>query len=294
MADKLGMNPSIVRGASQTIEGQLELIEHAQGQLTLAVAMSQNPLSYLLSPGALILAPFSISQMAMANAELILARGSARELVAKLLQEVEAQEFASGRQDSSYETGYAWRTPDSKSVPDLDPWDFIGGPVNVLKNLADTVGTVAGYVDTGLEWLKKYGPDAMAKVTKFWDELPPWAKSLKKFGRALPWVGTAVSAVDLSVAWSKGDAWGVTRSIISIGLDVASVAATGTIVGAPAGLVLAGVGIVFDLAADAGERYVNQITHAEEMGQYYIENPWMAAVHVVAPITLDWWGPIAK
>jgi hypothetical protein len=295
MATKLGMNAQLVRGVSGSVETQLGILDHAQASLAHAVIVSNHPISFALSPGSFVIAPWSIFQISSANADIALAKASARELLAKLISEAQAQEWASDAQDASYETGYAWRTPDARDVPAVSPWDFIPNPWTIGRVYLDAVGTVAGYVETALEWAMKYGPQAARDFSTWWDNLPPWASALKKIGRALPWVGTGVSTVDLAAELlsEDPDPWQVTRHSVSIGLDVASATATGTIVGAPAGLVLAGVGIVWDLAWDAAERGIEFGENLPQMMEYYEEVPWMAAVHFIAPITLDFWGPIA-
>lgn len=295
MAERKGMNTDQVRALSGSLETQLGIIDHVQTSLATALVISNNPVAYALSPGSLVVAPWSIFQISSANADLGLAKASARELVTKLLQEAAAQGFASSAEDGSYQTGYAWRTPDARRVPELSPWDLLPNLYNMGRFAASQIGTIAGTVEYTLELLVKYGGPAMREFSDWWQKLPPWASSLKKVGRALPWLGTAVSAVDLAaeLMQPEPDPWQITRHSVSIGLDVASEVATGTIVGAPAGLVLAGVGIVWDVAWDTGERMVEFVEHGPEMVAYYEQEPWMAAVHILAPVTMDWWGPIA-
>lgn len=288
MAERLGMNPTLVRALSRSIASQTEMLDHAQESLARAAAISQNPFRFALNPGALILAPWSIGLIVSANADLTYARASAEELVQKLLAEAFAQEFASNATDASYILGAAWRTPDAKRVPDVDPWDFLAGVVSPLRGIVDAVTTVAGYIDSGLTILKKYGPDVWKKVTNWWDTLPPWASGLKKFGRALPWVGTGLTVMDLASELSKEDKnwWNITRYGGSLVLDVASFIP-------PIAPFAAAGGIIWDLGWDAGERIYNFATHIPEMTAYYQEVPWMAPIHAIAPITLDFWGPIA-
>ncbi len=290
MAERKGMNPAIVRSLSNTIEAQTEMLDRAQSSLARAAAVSQNPLAYMLNPGSLILAPMSIGLITSANTDLTLARASARELAQKLLAEAAAQEFTSNATDASYILGVAWRTPDARRVPEVSPWDFLGGVVSPLRNVLDGVLAVEGYVDFALNTIKKYGPEVWKGIESWWNTLPSWTTKLKPIARALPWVGITVTAGDLISEFSKPepDPWKLTRYIGSGVLDIVS------FVPGPIGWVAAGVGIVWDLGWDQGERLVNQYTHREELAAYYREAPWMAVVHGAAPITLDFWGPIAK
>ena len=288
MSPRLGMNPELVRALSSAIDGQTELLDHAQESLAKAAAISQNPFNYMLNPGSLILAPASIGLILSANADLTYARASARELVQKLLTEAIAQEFASNASDASYILGTAWRTPDAKRVPDVSPWDFLGGIVTTgidfLKDVHDLVQTV----DAGLEVLRKWGTDTFKSISTWWDGLPSWAKGVKKFGRYLPWVGLGVTGVDLAVELGREDKnwWNITRYGVSAVLDIVSFIP-------PAAPFAAAAGLVWDIGWDTVERYYDAFTHTEELAYYYMEEPWMAAVHFIAPFTMDFWGPIA-
>jgi hypothetical protein len=288
VAERLGMNASLVRSLSHSISAQSEMLDHAQESLARAAMISQNPLRYMLSPGSLILAPFSIGLITSANADLTYARASAQELVQKLLAEASAQEFASSASYASYILGVAWRTPDAKRVPDVDPWDFLAGVVSPLRGVVDAITGVAGLIDSGLTLVKHYAADTWKKITTWWDDIPSWAKGLKKFGRALPWVGTGLTAMDLATELSKDDKnwWNIVRYGGSLVLDVASFIP-------PIAPFAAAGGIVWDLGWDAGERIYNFATHIPEMAAYYQEVPWMAPIHLIAPFTLDFWGPIA-
>jgi hypothetical protein len=58
VAERLGMNASLVRSLSHSISAQSEMLDHAQESLARAAMISQNPLRYMLSPGSLISSPF--------------------------------------------------------------------------------------------------------------------------------------------------------------------------------------------------------------------------------------------
>jgi hypothetical protein len=284
------MDPAVVRNISGAIEAQTELLDRAQSSLARTAAVSQNPLGYMLSPGASILAPMSIGLIVSANTDLTLARASARELVQKLLAEATAQEFVSNATDASYILGVAWRTPDAQRVPEVSPWDFLAGVTSPMRGALDSVLQVEGYIDFALNTIKRYGPDAWRRIQGWWDTLPGWTSHVKTLGRTLPWVGIGVTLIDLGTELTKPEPnpWMVVRYSGSLIADGVS------FVPGPVGWVAAGVGIVWDLGWDHGERVYNQVTHMEEMAAYYREAPWMAAVHMAAPITLDFWGPIAK
>lgn len=288
MASKLGMNPEVVRDHSAAIEAQLGLLDAAQQSLTTAMVVSNNPLEYLLSPGSMIVAPWSISQLALAKAEVLLAQSSARELAGKLLAEATAQEWASGAQDASYETGIAWRTPDAKTIPELDLWDVIGGPLNFLKGVADDVSKLYGLGEAAFLAASKWAAPLAEKFTKWWDELPPWATKLKKFGAKIPLLGSAVSGIDFAIALEDGDVAGMVRHGGSLIIDGVTAVLAPTVVG---GLIGAGVGILWDVGWDVSENIPAIIEDPSIVTDYYGENPWMIAVHSVFPVTNIIWGP---
>ncbi|MET0990198.1 MAG: hypothetical protein ABWY54_06095 [Glaciihabitans sp.] len=286
---KIGLSPETVRGHATSIENQLGLLDHAQQSLQTAGLMSANPLNYLLSPGALVLSPWSITQTSMANVEIALARASARELVQKLLYEVGAQEFASSALDGSYETGYAWRTDDAKKIPDLEPGDLFN-PLNFAKNLVDNVSTLYGLGETALLAAKRWAEPVFNDFKAWWKALPPWAGKLSKFGKAIPILGSAVSLIDLGIAISEGDVPGIIQHGGSIVIDIVTAALAPTLVG---GLIGAGVGILWDAGWEIADDVQVMIENPTAMYEYYQEVPWMAPIHALAPITVEIWGPLA-
>ena len=283
---KIGMNPDEVRALSGQIDGQLGVLDGAQAAVALAGVISANPLQYLLAPGALILSPWSIAQTAAASVEIINARASAQELVGKLLAEAGAQEWASSDLDALYFEPVAWRTPDASKVPAFDPFDP-NGPFSWIKNLVSTIADVWGTVETTFDGIKLWGEKTWKEIVDWWDKTPPWAKGLAKFGKLLPWAGTAITLYDLSQSWAAGDVGGNIRNVVSLITDVVS------FVPGPVGWVSAVVGIVWDAGWMIGEDIIYTIENPTAMGEYYMEYPWMTVVHGVIPLTTQIWGPLA-
>lgn len=281
-----GMNPDTVRSLSGQISGQLGVLDGAQVAVALAGAMSANPLQYMLVPGSMILSPWSIDQTTRASIEIINARASAQELVGKLLAEAGAQEWASSDLDALYFEPVAWRTPDASDVPAFDPFDP-NNPFIWIKNLVNTVSDVWGWGAQVLDGIKLWGEKTWKDITDWWKTTPPWAKGLAKFGKLLPWAGTAITLFDLSQSWEAGDTWGNVRNIVSLVADGVS------FVPGPVGWVAAAVGIVWDAGWMIGEDIVYQVENPMAMTEYYMENPWMLPVHAVIPLTTQIWGPLA-
>lgn len=283
---KIGMNPDEVRALSGQIEGQLGVLDGAQLAVALAGAMSANPLQYMLVPGSMILAPWSIDQTARASVEIINARASAQELVSKLLGEAGAQEWASSDIDALYFNPVAWKTPDASKVPAFDPFDP-NGPFAWVADLVGNISDVWGWGEQVLGGIKIWGEKTWTEFTDWWDKTPPWAKGLAKFGKLLPWAGIAVTLFDLSQTWEAGDVGGNIRNIVSLITDIVS------FVPGPVGWVSAGVGILWDLGWVIGEDVIYINENPLDMYNYYQEYPWMLAVHTLSPITYEIWGPLA-
>lgn len=293
MARQLGMDPASVTALSSAVESQLGMLDQAQGSLTQAMVVSNNPLSWALEPGSLIVAPWSVSQLATANAEIAFARASARELIGKLMNEIDAQRWVSGAHDASYITGYAWRTADANRVPTVSPWEFLVGVPSTLKFAAETVADAVGAAEDAYNTLAHYGAPVVKDLKNWWDTLPPWARVLTKVGRALPWVGTGISVADFASEYANDprDVWQLARHGVSVGLDLASI---GTGVVTPPGLILAGAGIVWDLSWELGDQVTGMVENPERVAAYYEESPWMLAVHALAPITFIVGGPFGE
>lgn len=283
---KLGMDPDQVRALSGQIDGQLGVLDSAQGAVALAATVSSSPLEFMLNPGALILSPWSITQTTIANAEIALARASAQELVAKLLAEAGAQEWASSDIDALYFEPVAWRTPDASKVPQVNPLDLLG-PFAWIKNLAGTVSDVWGAAEEVIAGIKRWATPTFNAMKDWYDDFPPWAKGLSKLGKILPWVGITVSLADLGVAWAEGDTAGIVQGVVSVIADGVS------FVPGPVGWVAAAVGIVWDVGWTVAENIEVVVNDPLVMGEYYMEYPWMAPIHAVIPLTVEIWGPLA-
>jgi hypothetical protein len=286
---KIGLNADLVSAYGNSVESQLGILETAQNTVQSASLAAANPLSLVIAPGSQILNPMSIPQLLAASAEITLARGSARELLRKLGFEVQAQEFASEAGDLSYASGVAWRTPDNDRLPDVSPMDFFS-PLQFLKDVADNVTTLYGYGENAFELAKRWAGPQVEKFTKWYDDLPGWAKGLKGFGKALPFVGSALSFVDLGIAIRDGDVPGIIQNGGSIAIDVITLIVAPTGIGIPIGI---GVGVLWDVGWETYYNIDYAFKEPEKVVSYYQENPWMAAVHGIAPITTMFWGPFA-
>jgi hypothetical protein len=286
---KLGLNADLVLSYKGSVDSQLGILETAQNNVQSAGFAAANPLSLVISPGSKIIAPTSIPQLLAASAEITFARASATELLGKLGYEVEAQRFASSDGQISYTSGIGWRTPDNNRIPNPVSMDFFS-PLQFVKDVAEDITTVYGYGENAFELAKRWALPEVEKFTKWYDDLPGWAKGLKGFGKALPFVGSALSAVDLVIAIRDGDVPGIVQNGGSIAIDLVTVIVAPTGIGIPIGI---GVGVVWDVGWETFYNIDYAFKEPEKIATYYQENPWMAAVHGIAPITTMFWGPFA-
>ena len=113
---------------------------------------------------------------------------------------------------------------------------------------------------------------------------------LKKFGKFVPFAGSAVSAIDLGIAIHDGDWPGIIQNGGSLAIDGITALLAPTGVGA---IVAAGVGILWDVGWEVADNVQEVIENPQAMVDYYEEVPWMAPIHIIAPITVEFWGPLA-
>jgi|SRR5690554_229554 len=238
MAGKLGMNVDLANQVAASISGHSSGLGLIEQQLYLARSMSLNPLNFALNPGALILAPASITMAASASADLANVRQTLDYLVLKLSQEATQQAQVSNSLDP---TDAGWFAPG----PTANRPDAIG----VFENEWDAFGifvNVGNYVLLGKDLLDVAGQ----AITKWWDNAPKWvttgADIAMKGGKFLPFVGTAFSVTGVFTDWDDDNVWGNTRNIIGASLDVLSVV---TLIPplTPAAPVFAAAGLVWDV-----------------------------------------------
>jgi hypothetical protein len=279
-----GLNPELVRDCISRIESHTAMLAHAQIQLQTATAITTHPVAWAVNPGNLVLSGWSVTQAATANAEIGLARASARELLEKLAHEVGAQLIASSDVDGLYESGLAWRTDDAQRVPDVEFGDFFD-PLAAIRGLWDAVETAYTAAEGVLETIKKWSKPGWETFVKWWDDLPDWAGKLAHWGKLIPVIGGAISTVELMISIDNGDWLGIVHHGGALVIDV--VTAFG------GGWIGAAVGIGWDVVWMQIDNAVEMIQDPLPLFLYYQEVPWMAPIHFLIPLTADIWGPLA-
>lgn len=241
MSGKLGMNVDLATQVTQSINGLSSGLGMIEQQVYLARSMSLNPLNFALNPGALILAPASITMAASASADLANVRQTLEYLVLKLSQEATQQAQVS---NSLHPTDPGWfaqaptaRKPDEIPIFQQE-WNAFLGVVNIGGNVL-------------------LARDLVEAADRWWKDIPKPVKTgidvVLRGGKFIPWVGAGFSAITLVTEWDNDNAWGNWRNGIGLALDAASVVALVTLVPplTPAGVViegaLLGVGLAWDV-----------------------------------------------
>lgn len=253
MAEQLGMNTSSVRSDLAALRAWSGVLDAVEKQLTIARWTASNPIAAGATPGALIIAPFSVPQLAGAQADLANAGDAISYLIAKLEQEIQQQEAVS---DSMVPTDAGWFVvPISVRPPNADDnagtvilgdvlllWDVVSTGVNVIREttivLNDFGRNPPGWMNDFTSYTAKYGRRLLGLV---------------------PYVGFVASAGGTYLEWEEnvedGNDWGNVRNAIGTGLAGAEIA---TLAFPPASVVVAAVGLVwdvFDLVWDVGEDF---------------------------------------
>lgn len=298
MSRMLGLDPERTRATAALIDTQVVGLEMIQAQIMGAQALSMSPLG--LMPGSLVIAPWSMSQASAAYTDIVLAKGSARELAMKLRAEAATQEFVSSAADASYETGIAWRVPDARDTPKVDFDDFVPGPFRLLEQIwregvsfvNEWVGRFESWISFGLDAFRRWAPDAIRQFDEWWAARPGWVRGISRLGKIIPIVGTGIDLVDLAFLLKDGfvdgdwDIPGLIRVGGSLVIDAVSIVAGATGVGIPVLLALQGVGILWDLGWIYGEHVADIVEHPDEYGEFLQDNWWWYAplMPLVGPI----------
>jgi hypothetical protein len=124
-ATSLGMNPEEARQVAASVRSLAGGLQNIENQVWKARAMSLNPWNYVLDPGSLILAPFSIAIAASASADIAAARTSLEFLLSKLGLEATQQENVSNSlsyADPAWR--YSFNTPKSQHGNNTSPYEL--------------------------------------------------------------------------------------------------------------------------------------------------------------------------
>lgn len=248
--DKLGMNVSSVEAELAALRAEAEMLGNAERSLHLARLTSANPLSYALTPGAAIIAPWSAVAAAQAQADLANARQAIDYLLLKLGQEAAQQRGVSDSSDASFRDGLVIPVTARKPAGDSNVLGILAGDAFMLYDLV----TVPFF--------------AIREIGMIFDKAPPWMKTVAKYstkyllklGNLVPGLGAATGVASTALEWednaAEGNHWGNTRNAIGATLALAEVA---TIPAPPVAAVIATVGLVwdvFDLVWDIGEDFI--------------------------------------
>jgi len=242
MTTRIGMNTTVASGVVSSISGQAMGLEGIEQEVTAARLTSMNPLAYALSPGSLILAPFSITIAASAAADLANVRASLSYLVQTLSQEISQQQATSNSLSSADPGWFPSRVGPSGTAPD---------DIGIFERELEIINTIANAGNLIL--LARDGIEAAKTWLKLHPKIMDVAEIVLKGGKFIPIAGVLFSAISLAVEWDSENVWGNWRNGIGLALDGASVVAAVmlvpplTPVGAVLSGVLLGVGIAWDI-----------------------------------------------
>ena len=93
---KQGMDPELVRGKREAMQRQVDALTLIAADLLTTKSAADYPQNFGIEPGEKTVAPWSISSLTIARAQLIAAKSAAGQLLARLESEAAAQEDASG------------------------------------------------------------------------------------------------------------------------------------------------------------------------------------------------------
>lgn len=239
MNTRMGMNTSTAHAVVSAVGNYSGAISAVQMEIQIARAMSMNPIAYALDPGAMLLAPVSITMAEAAATDLANVKASLDYLATKLSQEIMQQEDVSY---SLLKSDCGWYAqPPTVKKPDVV--QMFGVPWDILAPFVD----IGNKISAAHDWLEM--------IEKLFN-LPPGAKTALKWvlkaGKFIPFAGVVFSGATIFTEWDDDNAWGNTRNFISFGLDAATIAIApllippATIAGAPAEVVVLGIGIAWD------------------------------------------------
>lgn len=242
---RLGMNTELATEVAGVVSGLSAGLESVDAQVRLARVVSANPLSYMLNPGAMILAPASIGLAASVSVDIANVRQTLDYLVLKLRQEALQQEQVSNSLDRT-DPGWFAQAPTAQRPEDLTLLDEFAPFLDVANWVLYLEGIVG---------------NAGEAFDRWWTSMPPWARGVVSYadnvGKWVPFVGAPIGWVSVVAEWDDDNVWGNTRNIIgaSIGtLEVICLIPPLT----PAAPVVGAVGLVWDtvdLVWDLGDEF---------------------------------------
>jgi len=245
---KLGMNPTTARNVSVTLSNLSNLLESVENEVKIARVMSLNPLENILT-GGLMLNPASIGLALSASTDLANARTKLEYFALLLTQEAVQQEQVSNSL-TPLDPGWYAPAPTAKKPDDISIGDEFWDEFGTFANIYNYLGIVEGAFETlGDIW------------TKAWNDAPPWAKDVIKWGDNLgkwvPFVGMPIAWGGVVADWDEDYVWGNTRNII--GASIATIEVICLIPPlTPAAPVVGAVGLVwdiFDTVWDLGDEF---------------------------------------
>jgi hypothetical protein len=231
---RLGMNTELANEVAGTVSGLASGLALIEQEVRLARAVSINPLTYMLNPGAMILAPASIGLAASVNVDIANVRQTLEYLVLKLRQEAVQQDQVSNSLTPA-DPGWFAPGPTARRPEDLTLLDEFAPGIDI----ANWILFVEGFIST-----------AGDVFDKWWTSMPPWAQNVVKYadnvGKWVPFVGAPIGWVSVAAEWDDDYVWGNTRNIIgaSIGtLELIALIPPLT----PAAPIVGAVGLVWDV-----------------------------------------------
>lgn len=183
---------------------------------------------------------------------------SLTDMANELARQAEEQDLAS--EGSGFGPGLPPPVPPLPPLPPLPP-----PPPGFFEKIGELLSDAWGWVKDGWDWIRENFPipawfaDLIAIVDEIKDifRKAPFLKHVFKiFGKITPFVGLAIGLWDMGEAIFRFFDEGFTKDsvlqffegltgAIAGGLGIAAIFATGTIVGAPAGVVLGALALVF-------------------------------------------------
>ena len=262
MNKMIGMNPEEVVAKAATAHSQIGVLNSVTTSINKARMASLNPLSYGLTPGSFIVAPWALVGTTVAIAKVREAQTNADALLRRLGLEVDEQLDASEEKLSPGSRIPSWMRENSDE-PDDDadtPWWVILESVFAIpKKVMSVVGALPKIYS--VLWMAKYARDirtlgalkgawAWASAQRFPAAVTAFLESpaMKIVSKGFAVVGSVVSVAVAVNTWMdpNSTAWDKTRDTVTAGLAV-----TGTVLlftpAAPVGAVILAVSGVWAL-----------------------------------------------
>lgn len=242
---KLGMNTELANEVAGSVSGLASGLALIEQEVRLARAVSINPLTYMLNPGAMILAPASIGIAASVNVDIANVRQTLEYLVLKLRQEAVQQDQV------------------SNSLTPSDPGWFAPGPTARRPEDLTLLDEFAPFIDVA-NWIllvEGFISNAGEAFGRWWTAMPPWAQNVVKysdnFGKLVPFAGAPIGWISVATEWDDDNAWGNTRNIIGASIGTAELICLIPPL-TPAAPIVGAVGLawdVFDTVWDLGDDF---------------------------------------